>query len=468
MSNRLFIPTARVPATTLAAIRRGLTLANPKANRRLRPDTPPAPATIHCYDETYNTLIAPRAAATTIMRALVDAGLPAHLHTAFCRPSAPPLTRRADFPLFAYQERAVAAVLAVGGGIVEVPCGGGKTVIGMEVAARACTPTLWLCHTTDLARQALGVARDLYGLHGDDIGFIGDGSWNPGSRLTVAMLQSLRDRNLTTLANSIGCLVLDEAHHAPADSFRAVVEAFPARLRLGLTATPERQDHLEAWMHLVFGPTTYRTTYRELADAGRIVLPDVGFVLTGVGSEHHAPEPTDHWTDAVSYLAASPARNRLILALLAQCVAEGRRCLVLTNLVKHADLLAQALQAVGVPTLPLVGKLSPKKRAATIDGFHSGHIRAIVATSLADEGLDLPELDTVLLASPARSGGRIAQRIGRVMRVHPDKQTPLVIDLVDEHGLYRHQATGRWAQYRELGARILPKGSIVAPVLAAS
>jgi len=469
LSNRLTISRRGLPLGVLEELRTLFTADNPKrGTKKSAPlvdgEDEPAemePETISCHDEGPDSLSVPRGALPEVVRVLQRAGIHGTIRRRTVQPPSIPMTRREGVSLFPYQETAVQAALSAKGGVVQIPCGGGKTVVGMEIVARSNTPALWLCHTADLARQAVECARNMYGM--TDVGLFGDNSESMGERLTVGLVQSLTDKDLSGIASQFGCVVLDEAHHAPADTFRTLIEQFPADIRLGLTATPERRDGLHTWMHAMFGPTVYAAAFRDIAAAGRIMLPDVGFVRTGVGAEKKFPDPAAHWSKALKYLSESETRNKLILDLTARMVAEGRRCLIVVWSVKHVALLTRELEARGIPAVHLVGDVSSKKRAEFVAAVRRGDARVAVATTVADEGLDIPELDTVFMASPTRSAGLVTQRAGRVMRVSPTKQPPLVIDLVDEHSMYEFQASKRLEVYRQtIGARILPRGAIAA------
>ena len=467
LSNRLTIPRRGLPPGALDAIRNLFTAENPEFKHTGKDsgllldgaDEEPVPATISCYDEEPDCITVPRGGLPDVVRILQRAGVHGTIRRRTVTPPSIPVRRDAGFTLFPYQKEAVEAVLKTRGGIVQIPCGGGKTVVGMEVISRVATPALWLCHTADLARQAIECARNMYGI--ENIGLFGDSSATMGERLTVALVQSLTDKDLSGIAEQFGCVVLDEAHHAPAETFRTLVEQFPADVRLGLTATPTRRDGLQSWMHAMFGPTVYSAAFRDIAAAGRIMLPDVGFVRTGVGGERNAPDPTRQWSKALNYLTTSERRNGIILRLTAQMAAEGRRCLIVTWKVDHVRWLTDALNTMRIPAVHLVGDVPSRKRAHYIDAVRTGAARVVVATTVADEGLDIPELDTILMATPTRSESLVVQRAGRPMRVHPGKKKPLVIDLVDEHSLYLYQAKKRLEMYQKtIGARILPKGTI--------
>ena len=105
--------------------------------------------------------------------------------------------------------------------------------------------------------------------------------------------------------------------------------------------------------------------------------------------------------------------------------------MVLSGRVEHCEVLADAVRARGVTAAALTGKVGREQRKALLDDAREGRLQVLMATSLADEGLDLPRLSRVFLAFPGRSRGRTIQRLGRLMRPHPSKQSAVLFDFVD-------------------------------------
>ncbi len=331
------------------------------------------------------------------------------------------------------QERAVGEVLTRRMGVLEAPAGSGKTIMGLVAVARRGQPALWVTHTKELARQAVERAGLVLGLTPDEVGFIGDGECRVGARLTVALVQSLA-RDIPPALLEVGHLIVDEAHHTPAEQLAAVVARIPARYVLGLTATPYRRDKLDAVIGWYLGPTVARIDKADLQDrliTPRVVKRDTGLRLFG-----------DTFTGLVSDLADDPARNRLIVADVAAAVAAGRRCLVLSDRVGHVEGLAEMLTVAGVAAAALHGQLGKRKRSEVVEGLAAGTLQAVVATgSLVGEGFDAPNLNTLFLATPVSYSGRVVQYLGRVSRTALGKTDAHVIDYCDDHPML-------WASYR--------------------
>lgn len=334
-----------------------------------------------------------------------EVGLPWSSTNETVCPKARKLTHR--IKLRSYQTAAVAKAVRKGFGVLVAPCGSGKTTMGCALVAHHATAAVVLVHTRDLVDQwTVRVRRELGVTAGQ-----GTGSKARVVIATVQAVSAMSAGRRAAFGRRFGLVVVDEAHHVPAATWGQVMTDLPARHRYGLTATPDRMDGLDPLMLAHLGPVVARTSVRELERSGCVVAPSVRFVLT------HRSGTKEH----------DPVRDALIARLVSAERKGKRRTLVLVRHVSHAEELADAL---GRKARALVGPRSPTARRQALDAFRSGKVNVLVATSLADEGLDLPELDTVMLATPTASMGRVVQRVGRVMR--PNGRMPLVLDLVDD------------------------------------
>lgn len=354
--------------------------------------------------------------------------------------------------LYDYQYLAVAKLAAQGGGVLVSPPGSGKTQMGLALVAEFRQPALWLVHTKDLARQAVERARELFNLPRRAVGYVGEGDEEPGTHLTVAMVQTLAKRPETArwLAERIGTVVADECQHIPALTVARVVSVFPAYYRVGLTATPTRTDGLHPIIYALMGPGSVRITPEQLVRRGRLVVPtvrviDTGFRFYGEGD----------WNVLQKTRAADSRRNWLICTLAAKEAKNGHRVIVLVELVRHARLVESLLrERWRVPAWAVVGEVAPAVRRRVYQRVSEGGA-VLVATKLADEGLDLPALDRLILGASGRSAPRVEQQIGRVMRAWQGKEDAVVYDLADlDVPALRDQARERLRVYRRLGFNV--------------
>ncbi|WP_342379475.1 DEAD/DEAH box helicase [Myxococcus stipitatus] len=424
----LTLDVREVPPKVVERLCRMLSFPNPAYLDRLRLGLNPGAEleTVCFVEQRAGELRLPRGAIHVLRRAAAQDGLIVACDDARVLPEAK-LELARDLPLRDYQSSAVDKLAKVTQGTVVIPCGGGKTRVGMGAIARLRTPTLILVHTLDLAEQWLGELKDKLGL---DAGLIGDGEERPAP-VTVAVIQALvrwDPAKLDAFLSGFGLLILDEAHHVAASTFHSVVDRCPARYRLGLTATPKREDGLTALLELFLGAPLVTVTHDELVAAGVLTVPEIHNIETDFTYLYTAAED---YAPMLAAVASDGARNALIVRTVVEEARAGHVCLVLSGRIDHCHALADAIAAQGVAAAVLTGEVKRAVRKELLDEARAGKLPVIVATSLADEGLDLPRLSRVFLAYPGRARGRTVQRLGRLMRPHADKTDAALFDFVD-------------------------------------
>ena len=350
-----------------------------------------------------------------------------------------------------YQSAVVDAATERGSGVIVAPTGAGKTCIGCALMSAHDTPALVLVHSRDLADQWVERVRQFLGVEAGIVGYGKRKNGEPGdeARVVVASLQTLARWGWFEThewGQRFGLVIQDEAHHAPANTYLNVLYGLAGRFRYGLTATPERADGLTPWMSWSLGPVVAEVDHRELEAVGAVLKPQIRWwQAPAVDLDDMEPH------ERAAKLADDDGRNGGLIFEARILVEQGRVVLMLVKLVDHAHQLAEGLQVAGVRASALVGDVKPKERAAILDRMRAGEVDEVVATSLADEGLDAPRVDTIIMTEPSRNVGRVRQRIGRALRPHVDGRQPLVVDVVDSHGGYRGAAKVREREYRRLG-----------------
>ena len=356
-----------------------------------------------------------------------------------------------------YQREAVDTMLRRVQGYVALPCGAGKTVLGAAALLATGQPAIVLVHTEDLMMQWSKVFEDMYGVDVKRVGAGGgDYRWRPlrDTEVCVAMVQTLHanQQKRATLLQSAGAVLMDECHHAPADSFRNLFRHLPARYRWGLTATPDRPDGWGCLLPMFIGPQLYSMKPRNLVEMGYLMMPTIVPVSTGISI------PASAWGKefggtkksamALNWLCKNEERRQLLVDVSLAGAEDGRTCLILVPRVKLAYWLADKLNERGIDTRAITGRVNKSTRAKAIADLRKGRLQAVVATQLADEGLDVPTLDFLVNASTGKASGRAIQRIGRAMRTAPGKNTPVVVDLVDHDPVFQRQWQARAIAYR--------------------
>lgn len=354
-----------------------------------------------------------------------------------------------------YQRRAVSGLERRIEGLVIAPCGAGKTMIALGAMTKFKTKPVILVHTHDLAKQWKDrIESQLLMTDGEvpNVTICGGGKRDDSGDIVIAMFQSLakgRWEDLHDWGKQFGMCIVDEAHHVPATTFSRVMMSMPARVRLGLTATPDRPDGLSDILYWHFGEVLHRITTKQLIKSGRILAPEVQFTRT-----RWSPPGQMEWPKLITRMCKDDVRNDQILGMVEEFISDGRQVLVLSDRVQHCVDMAEAVANRGMSAAALVGKMTKKQRAEVMEAADSREVKAIFATTVADEGLDLPGLDTVVLTTPTKALGRIQQRIGRIMRTSENKRTPIVVDLVDNSKPLYYLHKRRAQLYRDLGCSV--------------
>lgn len=450
VDSAITLDTREVPPKVVDRLRHALSFPNPAYLDRLRLGLYAGgePETICLMLEQGDELRLPRGAIHALRRAGAQEGKIIACDDARVLP-VETLPKMPELPLRDYQAAAVEKLVKITQGTVVIPCGGGKTRVGMGAIARLRTPTLVLVHTLDLAEQWLGELKDKLGL---DAGLVGDGEQRMAP-VTVAVVQALVRWDVEMLdafLGGFGLVVLDEAHHVAASTFYSVVDRCPARYRLGLTATPEREDGLTALLDLYLGAPLLVVTHEELVEAGVLTVPEIRSVETEFSYPYTCAED---YSPLLAAVAVDQRRNQLIVDAVVEEAQAGNVCLVLSGRIEHCQRLADGIAAAGVSAAVLTGEVKRDRRKELLDQARAGELSVLVATSLADEGLDLPRLSRVFLAFPSRARGRTIQRLGRLMRPHPGKRDAVLFDFVDRRVpiLRRHHLERRRLYAEVLG-----------------
>lgn len=359
----------------------------------------------------------------------------------------PPVRFRSSITLTDPQEQAVRRMAAESLGVLVAPAGSGKTTMALELMARRGMPTLWLVHTRELAEQTCERAVACLGLDPAEIGTVGGGKRVIGEKLTIATMQTLARDIPQALFDRIGFVIVDECHHVPALQMAAVVSQLPARYLAGLSATPYRRDRLNSVIHWYLGPISAQIDQAYLPE--RLITPRVERRDTGIRVDG------DSFSDILTCLAAHPDRTRMIARDVAAAVGVGRTPLVLSDRVDHVEQLASEIERHELRVAVLHGERPRAEREQVRRRVGTGEVAAVVATgALCGEGLDMPRLDALFLASPVSYRGRLVQYMGRVSRTAPGKRDAVVIDYTDDCPMLWSSWAKRRDIYREAGVHI--------------
>ncbi|MDP2312410.1 MAG: DUF3427 domain-containing protein [Pseudomonadota bacterium] len=299
---------------------------------------------------------------------------------------------------------------------------------------------LFVAHREEILQQSLQVFRDVLG----DPRF---GELHVGGRRAVqggsvfASIQSIAALDITTFApTAYDMVIVDEFHHAAADTYRALLDHLRPRYLLGLTATPERADgkSVLGWFDQRFA------TELRLADAlgAGLLCP---FHYFGVADETHAEHAWKRGRIDLGALenlvTADDLQARRVVDAVRRYVDPARmRALGFCVGVAHAARMARHFTEAGLPALAIhAGTPDAERRSALVQLRHGG-LRAVFAVDLFNEGVDVPEVDTVLFLRPTESATVFLQQLGRGLRKHPGKDVLTVLDFVGHlHRDFRYE-----------------------------
>lgn len=335
------------------------------------------------------------------------------------------------------------------GGVFNAPCGTGKTVSAIKMLSEMGQAAIVLVHTGALMQQWRDELLKFTDLRPDQVGKVqqDECDWR-GKSVVVGMIESLARREYEPdMYRAFGVVVGDEIHRHAAATWHKVIPMFPARMRIGLSATPRRSDGLWKIIKHHIGDV--------LASGEAGGTAKVFRVMTGVG----IPPNRYIWNGQVYLGALLKAitnvgrRNELIADEVVRAVRKGRRVLVLSDRLAHLDGIGKLVgermgEGDGLKAGRYVGGISAEDLAAA-----RGCNLLLGTFQYAKEGLDDPGLDTLMLAVPK---GDVEQPIGRILRTVDGKREPIVVDFVDDNtGLCRDFADKRLRQYQRLGYEVV-------------
>lgn len=313
-------------------------------------------------------------------------------------------------------------------GLIQAPCGWGKTFAGTYIVGTYQKPTIIVCHTKLLAEQWYKELKTL--ISGTDIGFIGDGRENI-KPITVGIYKSLIKR-LDKIQDMFEVMFVDEAHLCPAETFSKVVNGINAKVKIALSATPWRKDGLHVILPDYFGPN------RVIAKDASKLIPNVEVVKTSV--PFPIINPNRDWTKQLTKLGGNTAYLNLIASHARDKIASGRCLLILSERIE----MLEQLRSLIPNSVLLVGATKNRDEILNNAGIKYS---AILTTKIFDEGISCHRLDTIYFTCPNNNAAKLEQRIGRIQREHTDKKWPLVVDFWLSGAIVQAQQRNRLEWY---------------------
>ncbi|RJS46330.1 DNA repair helicase XPB [Nocardioides cavernaquae] len=351
-----------------------------------------------------------------LKQALLKLGWPAEDYAGYVDGEAHPISLTQDgWALRSYQSEAAESFWHGGSGVVVLPCGAGKTIVGAAAMAHAQATTLILVTNTVSARQWKDELIKRTSLTEDEIGEY-SGSTKEIRPVTIATYQVLTTKrkgaytHLELLdARDWGLVVYDEVHLLPAPIFRMTAN-LQARRRIGLTATLVREDGREGDVFSLIGPKRYDAPWKDIEAQGyiapadcvevRVTLPNaerLAYAVAEPEERYRLAACTHHKIDVVRRLVAQhPGQPTLVIA-------------------QYLDQIAEIAEALQAPVI--TGETPVKERQRLFDAFRSGEEELLVVSKVANFSVDLPGAEVAIQVSGSYgSRQEEAQRLGRLLR----------------------------------------------------
>ncbi len=354
---------------------------------------------------------------------LVKVGWPAEDEAGYVDGESHPIALdETGWELRPYQRQAVDGFWHGGSGVVVLPCGAGKTLVGAGAMARACATTLILVTNTVAARQWKDELVRRTSLTEDEIGEY-SGARKEIRPVTIATYQVLTTRrkgaytHLDLLdAHDWGLVVYDEVHLLPAPVFRMTAD-LQARRRLGLTATLVREDGREADVFSLIGPKRYDAPWKDIENQGYIAPADCVEVRVTLPESQRMAYAVAEPEDRYRLASCSDAKLGVVERIVAK--HRGEPTLVIGQYLDQLDELAERLDADLI-----TGETSVAERQRLFAALRTGEIDLLVVSKVANFSIDLPEASVAVQVSGTfGSRQEEAQRLGRVLRPKEDGRT---------------------------------------------
>jgi superfamily II DNA or RNA helicase len=352
--------------------------------------------------------------------------------------------------LLDYQCDAIKKALSEKNGILALSVGAGKTECGIAAGCHVHGLIVWIVHRKDLLHQTVERIKWRTGI---DAAVIGDGAWSdvtPEDKFLVVMPQSAL-KDIDMFANQVAdasMMVADECHTASAaNEWYRMSQLIPAYFRIGLTGTPEIGDPVrERRLEAATGKILVQIRAGDMAATGRVVPAKVQYHKV-----HNLPVyGMDYMQTRRILIEENGERNAMIVEIAMREAKSGKRVLVICDTIRHARVISEVLNGESVRSMLLTGKHNSSARAMAKKNFKSGALEVMITTPIWDVGVDIPELEVVILAAGGKSAVRVIQRAGRAIRSYGDKKEALIHDFFDtgskytmNHSMARMQACKR-------------------------
>jgi DNA excision repair protein ERCC-3 len=355
-----------------------------------------------------------------------------------------------DWKIRPYQELAAEGFWHGGSGVVVLPCGAGKTIVGAAAMAHAKATTLILVTNTVAARQWREELLKRTTLNEDEIGEY-SGAKKEIRPVTIATYQVMTKKKDGVYAHldlfdthDWGLIIYDEVHLLPAPIFRFTAD-IQSRRRLGLTATLVREDGMEGEVFSLIGPKRFDVPWKEIESQGYIAPAQCVEVRVNLSETERLSYATAEPEERYRFCATTRTKRNVVESLVAHHA--GEQILVIGQYIDQLDELSEVL------SVPLIkGETPVKEREVLFNKFRTGEISCLVVSKVANFSIDLPDATIAIQVSGAfGSRQEEAQRLGRILRPKSDGRSATFYSVVSRDTIDQDFAQNRQRFLAEQG-----------------
>ncbi|MBQ4511759.1 MAG: DEAD/DEAH box helicase, partial [Anaerolineaceae bacterium] len=309
--------------------------------------------------------------------------------------------------------------------------GTGKTVTAVMDAKALGGRTLFVAHRMELVDQALATFRNL--CPEATSGKFSEGIRDTESQVICGSIQSVALNLDLFRDDAFDYLIIDEAHHASAETYQKILAYFKPKFTLGLTATPERADDINILE--IFRNTAHKLDIQTAVEIGALVPVRCIRIRTNIDMTKVRFNSVQYNIRELDSVICVTERNRLIVSTWLDFVKD-KRTVVFCASVKHAEHIAGLFKEAGVTAAAVSGSMKSSERKEMLAKFAAGEVKVLCACDLLNEGWDCPEIEVLFMARPTMSKVLYTQQLGRGMRIADGKDHLMVFDFVDNAGQY--------------------------------
>ena len=309
--------------------------------------------------------------------------------------------------------------------------GTGKTTTAVLDAKRCGGRVLFIAHTQELVDQATKRFRELW--TNTTVGRYCEVIKQPRAHVVCGSVQSVALHLDEFKDDEFDYLIVDEAHHAAADTYQKILSYFKPAFTLGLTATPERAD--DKSILEIFKNTAHKLDIQTAVEIGELVPVRCIRIHTNIDLTKVRFNSVQYNIRDLESKIYVPERNRLIVDTWMQYVRD-KRTVVFCASVKHAQQIADLFREQGIKSAAVSGSMKQSERREFQEKFVNRDIQVLCACDLLNEGWDCPEIEVLFMARPTMSKVLYTQQLGRGMRLYEGKESLMVFDFVDNASQY--------------------------------